>query len=560
MTASRLSFPITLAAVAAVAAVTALAGPALAQQSERDSLRIAINRVFAPWTSTNAPGCAVGVSQNGNVVFENGYGMANLEHDVPITPASIFHVASVSKQFTAAAIMLLVREGKLSLDDEVRKHVPEVPAYPQRITIRQLLHHTSGLRDQWDLLIMARGRFEEDRVTEDDVLEIVSRQKALNFEPGTEYLYSNTGYTLAGAIVRRVSGKPLRDFADERIFRPLGMTSTHFHDDYTMIVKGRTAGYARRGTGWRVSLPNYDTYGATSLYTTVGDLLKWQRNFDSRVVGDEAMLREMQTSGILARGDTTAYGLGLSTERYRGARLVGHGGADAGYRTYLGRFPDHGVSITVLCNASAVNPGALARSVADVVLDSALAPVPPPVRATASPSGDQLARMAGVYSHPLTGAPTYITLRGKTLVLGRTNGPELIALSETRFRVGGGPIQLSLNQAGDLVQTIVAWPPRAAVTFKRQPTKTLSRADLEAYAGRYYSEELGAAYTVTATDSTLGLKTRLGRALTVRHAYGDTFAGDMLLNFTRDAGGRVDGIRMSSNRVFHVRFEREAVR
>lgn len=541
-----------------VAAAPVQATPA--QSPPGDSLRIAINRVFAAWTGTTAPGCAVGVSRNGNVIFENGYGMANLEHDIPITPASIFHVASVSKQFTAAAIMLLVRDGRLSLEDEVRKYVPEVPAYPQKITIRHLLHHTSGLRDQWDLLIMARGRFEEDRVTEDDVLEIVSRQETLNFEPGTEYLYSNTGYTLAGTIVRRVSGKSLRDFADERIFRPLGMTNTHFHDDYTMIVKGRTAGYARRGSGWRVSLPNYDTYGATSLYTTVGDLLKWQRNFDSPVVGDEAMRREMEASGVLARGDTTAYGLGLSTEQYRGARLVGHGGADAGYRTYLGRFPDHGVSIVVLCNASTVNPSALARSVADVVLGGALAPAPPPARATATPSQEQLARIAGVYSHPLTGAPMFITLRGKTLVLGQTGGPELMPQSATQFRVAGTPVQFSLNQAGDLVQTVVAWPPRTAVTYRRQRATTLTRNDLETYAGRYHSEELGATYTVTATDSTLTLRTRMGRALTARHAYGDTFAGDMLLNFTRDATGRVNGIRMSSNRVFHVRFEREAVR
>jgi CubicO group peptidase (beta-lactamase class C family) len=284
--------------------------------------------------------------------------MANLEHDIPITPASIFHVASVSKQFTAASIMLLAADGKLSLDDDIRKHLPEIPDYGHPITIRHLLTHTSGLRDQWDLLIMARGgRFEENRITESDVLEIVVRQKGLNFTPGTEYLYSNTGYTLAGTIVRRVSGKSLRTFADERIFRPLGMTSTHFHDDYTMIVPGRAAGYGRTGTGWRVSLPNYDTYGATSLFTTVGDLLKWEANHARPVVGSDAMLRAMATSATLANGDTTTYGLGLATSLFRGVRLVGHGGADAGYRTWSGRVPEHGLALVVLCNASSANPG-----------------------------------------------------------------------------------------------------------------------------------------------------------------------------------------------------------
>ena len=223
-------------------ALALVQAPAPAQQSLPDSTRIAINRVFATWSASNSPGCAVGVARNGEPLFQNGYGMANLEHDVPITPASIFHVASISKQFTAMAIILLAAEGKLSLDDSVRKYLPELPDYGHPITIRHLLTHTSGLRDQWELLAMARGRFEENRITEADVLEIVTRQKALNFVPGSEYVYSNTGFTLLGTIVRRVSGKSLRAYADERIFQPLGMRDTHFHDDYTMVVRGRAAG------------------------------------------------------------------------------------------------------------------------------------------------------------------------------------------------------------------------------------------------------------------------------------------------------------------------------
>jgi CubicO group peptidase (beta-lactamase class C family) len=198
-----------------------------------------VNRVFATWAATDGPGCAVGVARNEQIVYENGYGMANLETATPITPASIFHVASVSKQFTAMAIALLARDGKLSLDDDIRRYLPEIPNYGHRITIRHLLNHTSGLRDQWDLLFMARGRFEENRITESDVLEIVARQKALNFVPGTEYVYSNTGYTLAGRIVKRVSGKSLREFADERIFKPLGMTNTQL---------SRRLHYGREGT------------------------------------------------------------------------------------------------------------------------------------------------------------------------------------------------------------------------------------------------------------------------------------------------------------------------
>ena len=288
-----------LAALSIVMLALPAASFAQARGPSSDTTTRAVDRVFAAWQSTDGPGCALGVSRNGRAVYEHGYGMANLETGTPITPSSIFHVASVSKQFTAAAIMLLARDGKLSLDDDVRKYIPELPDYGVRITIRHLLTHTSGLRDQWNLLALARGRFEEDRITEADVMDIVPRQKALNFTPGAEYLYSNTGYTLAAVIVKRVSGKSLREFADERIFRPLGMTSTHFHDDYTMLVPGRTSAYASRGSGWRVSIPNYDTYGATSLFTTVGDLLKWEANFDAPVVGDRALLDQMQTSGRL---------------------------------------------------------------------------------------------------------------------------------------------------------------------------------------------------------------------------------------------------------------------
>lgn len=543
-----------LAASAALVLSTGLAG---AQQSPEDSIRTAVNRVFATWSSADGPGCALGVARDGNVVYLNGYGMANLETDAAITPNTIFHVASVSKQFTAMAIMLLAKDGKLSLDDDIRKYLPEVPDYGHKITIRHLLQHTSGLRDQWDLLFLARGRFEEDRITESDVLEIVSRQKALNFVPGSEYLYSNTGYTLAGVIVKRVSGKSLREFAQERIFHPLGMTSTHFHDDYTMVVKGRAAGYARGNDGkWHVSLPNYDTYGATSLFTTVGDLLKWDANVWKPTVGDEATLREMRTSATLTTGDSTGYGLGIATEVFREARLVGHGGADAGYRTYLGRFPEHGLSIVVLCNAATANPAALARAVADVYIGSALAPPPSLPKAALTLTAEQLASFAGVYVAPNTGAPTFITQRNDALVLGRALGPALIPVGERRFRVWTQPLELQFQPNGDLVQTNLAWPNPKPVTLKRATLAHLTPAQLQTYTGTYYSEELGATWAVTATDSTLVFRTRWGlpNGAVVRPAYGDTFAGDVLVTFTRGRGNRIDGALMSTGRVRNVRF------
>lgn len=218
-----------------------------------DSTPAAVDRIFARWNHTDSPSCALGVSRNGTPVYTRGYGMANLEYDLAISPASVFHLASVSKQFTALAVLLLAQGGKLTLDDDVRRYVPELPDYGHRITLRHLLTHTSGLRDEWDLLALARGHFDEELITESDVLDVVTRQRALNFVPGAEYLYSNTGFTLAGLVVRRVSGQSLRDFAEARIFAPLGMRRTHFHDDHTMVVKNRTSAYEPGPPGaWKV--------------------------------------------------------------------------------------------------------------------------------------------------------------------------------------------------------------------------------------------------------------------------------------------------------------------
>jgi CubicO group peptidase (beta-lactamase class C family) len=482
--------------------------------------------------------------------------MANLETGTPITAASIFHVASVSKQFTAMAIMLLQRDGKLSVDDDIHKYLPEIPNYGQTITIRHLLNHTSGLRDQWELSIMARGgRFEENRITESDVLEIVSRQRTLNFMPGAEYLYSNTGYTLSAVIVKRVSGKSLREFAEERIFKPLGMRNTHFHDDYTMVVPGRTSAYARNANGqWRVSIPNYDTYGATSLFSTVGDLLKWEANFTTKTIGDESIFRAMNASATLTNGDSTFYGFGRVTETYRGATLVGHSGGDAGYATYVGTFPEHQVGIAVFCNGGN-NPTALTRRVADVVIGSKLGPMPPTLTARATLTPDQLRPFAGVYMNPVTSGVLFVTLRGNNLVLGRLTGPTLVPLGPRRFGIDGSVAEYEFQQDGSLLIHGRPSPPQTPQRFTRYDVADLRGAPLKAYAGTYRSDELGVTYTVTATDSTLVLQTRWGMERAVRSAYADVFTGPFTLVFTRKAG-RIDGMLMTGGRVRRVRFER----
>jgi CubicO group peptidase (beta-lactamase class C family) len=545
--------------LAGTTAFLAAATTSLAAQRPNDSTRAQLDRVFAQWSPKDGPGCSAAASLDGKTVYEAGYGSANLEADVPITPASIFHAASVSKQFTAMAVMLLAHEGKLSLDADVRTYLPELPDYGHRITLRHLLTHTSGLRDQWDLIGIARGRFEENRITQDDVLDIVTRQTALNFVPGTEYLYSNTGYTLAAIIVGRAAGTPLRQFADERIFKPLGMTHTHFHDEYTMIVKGRTSAYARRADGgWRVSIPNFDTYGATSLFTTVGDLLTWQENFRHPVVGDQTLLREMQTSAVLANGDTTGYGLGLAIEGtgVPGALLVGHSGADAGYRSYTGRYPERGLAVAVLCNASTADPAGLAARMSAVYLKNAPKPATAPVAAAVKPTARELSRFAGLYVNPVTANVTYLSVRGDDLIVGRTNGPALVPIADRRFWLQPQRTEWAFAPNGDVVVTFRGSPPRHPVTLVRREPARPSRADLARYAGAYRSEELGATYAVSATDTALSLRTGITDPWTAVPAYGDTFLGRTTVEFTRDASNRVTGLLMSTGRVRKIRFEK----
>ena len=540
-----------------VALLLSLGARAASAQVPDSVLRL-VDRAFDSWRDTNGPGCALGVSRGGSLLYERGYGMANLETMTPIRPTSIFHVASVSKQFTAAAIMLLEADGKLSVDDDIRKYLPEIPDYGTPITIRHLLTHTSGLRDQWDLLAFARGRFEENRITEADVMDIVPRQTALNFKPGSEYLYSNTGFTLLGVIVRRVSGKSLRDFADERIFKPLGMTSTHFHDDYTMLVPGRTSAYApgRNGARWRVSTPNFDVYGATSLFTTVGDMLRWTANLDHPVVGTAAMFARMEAPTPLANGDTSSYGFGLATGRYRGARVVEHNGADAGYRSYLGRFPDLGLAIAIACNAAPANPQALARGVADAFLGADLAPVATVAQQGISIAAEKLRSRAGVYLQPTTRAIVRLGMRDGALAVIAPGGPTLVPLADNRFALTGQQGDILFDD-GDHANYVRRIPGQHPIPWEWHRELDPSAALLAPYAGEYVSAELGGAiYRVAATDSTITLRTGTEAPLVGRMVFADTFlVGNNTVEFKR-TGNRVTGFEITSGRVRRVKFAR----
>ena len=518
--------------------------------------RARIDSAFAHVDRTDSPGCALGVSRNGVTLYERGYGMSDLQHGLSLSPGSIFHVASISKQFAAISVALLAEDGKLSLDDDVRKHVPELPDHGPGVTIRRLIHHTSGLRDQWNLLALAGWRFPEDLITERDVLGIVGRQRGLNFKPGDEYAYSNTGYTLLAVIVHRVSGQTLRQFADARIFRPLGMQQTHFHDDHAMIVPGRTSAYARRPNGsWRISIPVFNTYGATSLFTTTGDLLKWMAHLDAPRFGSPELWRAAETSGVLHSGSPTNYGYGLAMGTWRGLRTVGHGGADAGYRANVERFPSEGLAIAVLCNLSTGVPGELSRRVASVVLADRLAMEEVTVRAPEHrPDRAVLDRWVGVYRDTVNHAVLRVGLTGESL-FANNQRLELGSDSTGTTQNMGGWFVLRQPRSGP---SEISVAPRGMrqVTFVRQADPVAPRA-YAAYAGSYYSQELDVTYVIAQRGDVLVRSHRKLEDATLAPAGRDAFTvGGTTVLFSRDRRGRVTGYTINDARVRGVRFER----
>ena len=362
----------------------------------------AVDQIFSRWNATT-PGCAVGVAVAGRPVLMKAYGMADLEHDVPNTPDTVFESGSIAKQFTAMAVLLLARDGKLSLDDQVRTHIPELPDYGVPLTIRHMLTHTSGLRDWGSVAGIAGAPRTSREYTHGHVLDIVSRQKNLNFTPGTHYSYSNTGFNLAAIIVSRVSGMPFAEFSKRRIFEPLGMTRTQWRDDHQRIVKGRAIAYTPGDGGYRIEMPFENVHGNGGLLTTVGDLLKWNENFVSPTVGDAALVAQQQTKGRFNDGREHNYALGLMVNALGGVANVNHSGSTAGYVTHLNRFPEAQLSVAVLCNVSS---GAATRAANDVSLlylgDRARKPEAPPRRdpdpATITVPAAALQELAGRYS------------------------------------------------------------------------------------------------------------------------------------------------------------------
>lgn len=526
-----------------------------------------VDALFAKWNSADSPGASVAVLQDGKIIYSHGYGMASLEYGVPNTPATVFHMASVSKQFTAFAILLLARDGKLSLDDDIRKYLPEMHDFGTPITIRELLHHTSGLRDQWSLLALAGWRL-GDIITEQDVLGLLWRQKTLNFPPGDQMLYCNSGYTLLGEIVKRVSGMPLSEFARQRIFEPLGMTHTHFQDTYGTVVRNRAYSYGKDHGAYKYLALSYSTVGPTSLFTTVEDMAKWDENFYTGGVGGKQVIADIQLQGTLNSGKRTDYADGLMIDKYRGLNTVWHNGADAGYRTNILRFPDQHFSVVVLANAADINPAGLSYKIADIYLADKLAPAPvtPASAKTASQTETaadpkQLADYVGDYALN----PSFLisfTLENGQLMSQGTGQAKVPVYPSGKDHVFWKVVdaQFIFDRAADggAITGGVLHQNGQIIPARKIATTPLTADRLKELAGNYYSDELNVLYSIEVKDGALSLRHPRGE-FALHQTASDAYIAEFPiggLTFTRDADGNCTGLLINDGRAQKVRFDK----
>jgi CubicO group peptidase (beta-lactamase class C family) len=525
--------------------------PALAADNDQQR----VDQIFAAYDKAGSPGCALGVIRDGAFVYRKGYGTASLELGVPLSSQSVFYMGSVSKQFTAASVVLAAEQGFLSLDDNIRKFIPELPDYGQAVTLRQMLHHTSGFRDVLGLLDLS-GRSALDLHPTPELIDLVARQKALNFAPGEEYLYSNTNYFLLAEVVKRSTKKPLSAFAAENIFQPLGMSHTRFYDDHTVVVPGRVPAYAPGKNGsfvvdWST---NYDNVGGGGLMSSVDDLLLWDRNFYENRLGKGALLKQMQTRGVLNSGKQISYALGLELGSYRGLPIVEHDGALFGYRTEILRFPEQRFTVLCLCNLSSANPGALSHEVADVYLEKSLQPPTMPLQPAAAEVVSDPGQFAGKYLSRLDHSVFSFTAGNGSLVL---YGTTLRRIGPNRFEHPNGVI-IALDNSGGMMKVTISQGDEIYFTGTRIDELHLNDADLAAYAGAYSSTELNATYKLSVENGNLVLRNNWNSPLILNPLVRDEFeSGDLgTLVFQRDADRRISGLSVFAGRIRNVTFEK----
>lgn len=537
----------------AAAAIITCTSAFLGQVPDRAKVVSGAERAFDKVSKTvtlPAPGCAVGVSLNGEVVFEKAFGLAEMDHGVPNRPQTVFESGSVAKQFTAASLVLLQQEGKLSIDDPVRKYIPELPDYGTPLTIRHMLNHTSGLRDWFSVRALSGEGAGEHIVTQQMIFDTIVRQKGLDFAPGSEYSYSNSGYQLAAMIVERVSKQKFPDFVGERFFKPLGMTTSSWRDDHRRVVQGRAHAYSRERNGpWRLNMPAMNAHGGGGMLTTAGDWLKWNAMLDGRT-WNAGLVDALETQGILNHGRKLNYALGLTVSSYKGFKQVAHGGATAGYRTVLARYPDQKLSIAILCNGTEPNANELGYSISDEILGPF--PTPAATPDTARIPIEQQEKYVGLWKNERTRAPIRLAVINNELRFGNTpirangDGSILMGSSKMSFKLDGAgkPESFELDMAGDPVR------------FTAQSEWAPTAADLAPLAADWYSDDAEAKLKFVVEGASAFLVVRHSPRLPLRPLYKDHFSDDQgqIIWFDRDASGKPTVMHIGGSRMRDMPF------
>ncbi|HEX7774256.1 MAG TPA: serine hydrolase domain-containing protein, partial [Pyrinomonadaceae bacterium] len=497
------------------------------------------------------PGCAAAVSLNGETVFEKAFGLADLEHNVPNTTQTIFESGSVAKQFTAASLVLLQQDGKLSLDDPVRKYISELPDYGAPLAIRHLLNHTAGLRD-WGTVLGLTGAGRGNRViTQELALDVITHQRSLDFTPGSEYSYSNSGYNLAAIIVERVSKQKFPAFVEERLFKPLGMKNSSWRDDYQRIVPGRAQAYARQGNGpWRLNMPFMNVYGNGGMLTTVGDWMKWNAMLDSQSLG-APLVTALETRGVLNDGRKIAYALGLVIDKYKGLNDVSHGGATAGYQTFLARYPDNKVSVGVMCNGTSPGAGGIAANITDEIFG----PFPETTKTEpAKVSENELKKFVGIWRNEKTHTPARFVIENG---VSRWSGARLVPMGGGQFTAGNNQLKFTFDKDDKPVSAETIDSDGEVRRFVPEQEWKPTPADLASFKGDWFSEEAGATLTVAVDADKMFIKQRPSTSLAMQPLYKDHFSvPGYIVWFTRDQNGKVSGMHVGASRMRDMLFVR----
>ena len=512
-----------------------------------------VDQIFASYDKAGSPGCAVGVIQDGNFIYRKAYGMASIELSVPLSSQSVFYMASVSKQFTASAIVLAAEQGFLSLDDNVRKYIPELPDYGRPITLREMLHQTSGFRDFLALTYLS-GQDISALSSPDGVLKLIARQKGLNNVPGNEFVYSNSNYFLLGVVVKRANGKSLAEFAHGNIFGPLGMTHTLFYDDNTVVVPNRVAAYDPGKDGkflvdWSTI---FDVVGSGGLMSNVDDLIQWDRNFYTNKLGRGTLVRELESHGVLNNGHQINYGMGLWLGEYRGLRTEEHSGGTFGYRTEVLRFPEQQFSVIALCNVANADVEGLARKISDHYLEKKLKPL-----ASATVSD-------GAFPNPESFAGTYLDPRTYMIYTFTAVNGNLMGWGAKLRRLGA-------NEFSDLVGNPIVFKRTngtmtATLTLQGEtyfsgdwvPDIHLNEPALSRFTGDYHSDELEATYRLSLDKGALALQIG-GKPLMKLNPVGpnEFQAGDIgTLVFHRAGNNHISGLTLFSQPARGITFQK----